>query len=105
MEKSGSKIHKLGSTSDRIVPAETDAAQESVGRAHEEMVRYVAVPQYDPNVLADDDAIDLLELCVDRVSLSKGIVECCAVRITAVDWDRHVNATYVQSVIDCCSCC
>ena len=62
MEKSGSKIHKLGSTSDRIVPAETDAAQESVGRAHEEMVRYVAVPQYDPNVLADDDAIDLLEL-------------------------------------------
>ena len=62
MDKSGSKIHKLGTTTDRAVPAETDAAQEPVGRAHEEMVRYVTVPQYDASLLGDDDTIDLLEL-------------------------------------------
>ena len=61
MEKSGSKIHKLESTTDRIVPVETDAAQDPVGRAHEEVVRYVAVPQYDADLL-NDDSIDLLEL-------------------------------------------
>lgn len=60
--KSGSKIHKLGSTADRIAPVEADAAQEPAGRSHDEAIRYVAVPQYDAALLRDDDAIDLLEL-------------------------------------------
>lgn len=62
MEKSGSKIHKLESTSERLVPTGLDAGQDSVARSHEETVRYVAVPHYEGVLSGDEDTIDLLEL-------------------------------------------
>ncbi|MDT8383086.1 MAG: GNVR domain-containing protein [Gammaproteobacteria bacterium] len=62
MEKSGSKIHKLGTPADRTVDTEVEAGHEPVARPAEETIRYVAVPHYDAAFLAGDDAIDLLEL-------------------------------------------
>lgn len=64
MEKSESKIHKLGAKADRLSPADAknNAEREIAARTHDDAVRYVAVQQYDPALLADNDAIDLLEL-------------------------------------------
>ena len=62
MENSGSKIHKLESTTERLVPTELDAGQEPVARPHEETVRYVAVSHYESVLPGDEDTIDLLEL-------------------------------------------
>lgn len=62
MEKSGSKIHKLESTTERLVPTELEAGQEPAVRPHEETVRYVAVSHYEGVLPGDEDTIDLLEL-------------------------------------------
>jgi uncharacterized protein involved in exopolysaccharide biosynthesis len=62
MEKSGSKIHKLESTNERLVPTELDTGQEPAARPHEETIRYVAVPHYEGVLSDDEDTIDLLEL-------------------------------------------
>lgn len=62
MEKSGSKIHKLESTTERLAPTGLDAGQEPAARLHEETIRYVAVPHYEGVLSGDEDTIDLLEL-------------------------------------------
>lgn len=70
MEKSESKIHKLGPATDRVVPtdvptdvpADVATGKEPAARSHEETIRYVAIPHYEPALLGDEDAIDLLEL-------------------------------------------